>query len=209
MDSCISLDLDEINDIKCFKHDFKNHMYVLKMYLELGMVDKGLDYINRMVDETSDIDPKFYTGNTEVDIVLSQKLKKIQNINTDIDFMYTLPSGLKFDPFDVMIILGNLLDNAYEALINTEDRSILLDINLVDDIIYININNTHSNKIKMNEDEIATSKTDKGNHGIGLGSVKRCVYKNHGEIEITHNKDDFNVYLKIPLSNENIERKSN
>ncbi len=190
---------EQIEEMLYFRHDFLNHMYVIKLYLEMGMVDKSLAYINKLMKHTDSKMEDFTTGNVELDIVMSQKLYKIKDIGAKVKLNCSLTENVKFDVFDIMTIIGNLLDNCYEALLKAEIKELIVDIEVIDDIMYISITNTYSEEVNKDEENIITSKDDKKNHGLGLKSCRKCVEKNRGTMDIYYDENDFNVDIKLPL----------
>ncbi len=193
--------LDQVkqkNEIEYLKHDLCNHINVIKIYLEIGMTEKGLEYINKISDKLENCRYTTITGNVDIDIILSAKLQKISSIGTKISMNSNVPSEIDISNFDLIVIFGNLLDNAYEALISAIDKKLELEINYIEDSLYIKISNSHSNNIKIFNGKIVTSKRDKENHGIGFSSVKNCINDNGGKISVEYTKDRFNVFISIP-----------
>lgn len=191
-------------DLKAFRHDFVNHVNVVKLYLQMGMVDESINYIDKLsefVDE-SGISTKI-TGNLEIDMLMSSKIQKLYEIGCKIDISSNLTAQLKLDIFDVVSILGNLLDNCYEALINTKEKRLSLDINVIYDTLYVSIVNTHNNKMLKCGDDILTTKTvDAKDHGIGIKSIKNCVKKHNGKMVIEYDENEFITEISIPLTDD-------
>lgn len=191
-------------DLREFKHDFLNHINIIKLYLQMGMVDKSLDYIDKLanfVDKSSTYQK--ITDNLELDMLLSSKIKKIHELDCEIDISSNVNSKLNLDIFDIVSILGNLLDNSYEALINAKEKRLSVDINIIYDNLYICVINTHNNSMITYGNDILTSKKeDTQNHGIGIKSIKNCVTKNNGEIIIEYDDKEFSTEIYIPLKNE-------
>ncbi len=187
-------------EFKCFRHDFYNHVYVIKTYMEMGMIEESLNYINKLMEVTNDIGFKSITGNTEIDIILNNKISKFKSIGVEIDIVATLPEQIDIDVFDITALLGNVLDNAFEALLFAQEKRLQLDMNIVDDNLYINVANTHSNNILKVGDTILSTKTkDIDRHGYGLKSIKNSVDKYKGNVDITYDEDEFFVDISMPL----------
>ncbi len=189
-------------EFRCFKHDIYNHVFVIKTYIEMGMVEEGLQYIDKLVKYTDDFDFRDITGNTEIDIILRSKIAKLESIGVEMDILAKLPERINMDIFDITVMLGNLLDNAFEALIFAKEKRLQLDINIVDNSLYINIANTHSNQIiKVGNLIKSSKKSEIRKHGLGLRSVKCSVLKYKGEMDISYDESEFNVDIAIPLEN--------
>ena len=88
------------------------------------------------------------------------------------------------ESFDMTVILGNLLDNAIEALRQSENKRLLLSMKLTRGIVRIDIENSYNPKQKK--------KADQKQHGIGLLSVSHTLEKYHGDLK--HYVEDNNKY---------------
>lgn len=183
-----------------FKHDFKNHIHVIKSYMEMEMQDKSVSYINDINGFVDDATHNNITGNVNVDIAIDSKIKNIQKLGASVNIDASIPKDIEFEMFYIITILGNLLDNAYEALLNTEVKECFIVLNCISDNLYIMISNSHSNKLSTVNKKFITTKNDKSSeHGLGLGSVKKCVSKLNGTINIMPNKELFKVEIVIPM----------
>ncbi len=188
-----------MESLRCFKHDFLNHMNVLKIYLEMGMLDKSLEYVDKLTDYV-EVDSEFKSsGNEQFDIVLLAKIRKFEKLGVEMHINTNLPEEINLEVFEVVTILGNLLDNAYEALKMATKKRLSLEINVVDDNLNIFVCNTHSNIITVYNDKIVTSKAEKSEHGLGLLSVENCVRRNNGQISTSYTTENFCVQVIIPV----------
>ena len=99
---------------------------------------------------------------------------------------------------DICKIVGIFLDNAIEEVDNLEDKYIVIEMYIEEDIFTITITNTFDNtKCKDNIYKAGIS-TKGGNHGYGLSLVKKLVHKNKN-LKTYHeiNDDEFTQVLKI------------
>lgn len=190
--------------LKEFKHDFINHINIIKLYIQMDMVDKSVDYIDKLLDFVDDHSVcQKITGNLEIDMLVSSKIKKIYEIGCDIDIESNISEKLKIDIFDVVSVLGNLLDNCYEALINANEKRLSLDIDVVNDNLYIAILNTHNNTmVEENNNILTTKQFDAENHGIGIKSVRNCIKKYDGKMMIEYDDKEFYTEIYIPLKSQ-------
>ena len=77
-----------------------------------------------------------------------------------------------------------ILDNAIEALRQSENKRLLLSMKLTRGIVRIDIENSYNPKQKK--------KADQKQHGIGLLSVSHTLEKYHGDLK--HYVEDNNKY---------------
>ena len=120
-----------------------------------------------------------YCDSVYVDTLLySKSLYALEkDILFDIDVIY---EGKFIDNIDMNTILFNLIDNAFEASILTNEKRVKLQLREIKGIVYISISNTKKDEI-VNID--STSKEDKNNHGLGIKIVEDVIRGYQGKIE--------------------------
>ena len=99
---------------------------------------------------------------------------------------------------DICKILGIFLDNAIEEVLNIEDKFIVVEMYIEEDILFISITNTFDNSNDKN-DIYKPGVSTKGNgHGYGLSLVKKIV-KNNDKLETYHEitENEFSQTLKV------------
>ena len=64
------------------------------------------------------------TGNPALDSILNYKLSVAETLGVKPAVEVTSPECLAIEPFDVSELLGNLLDNANEALANSQKKEL-------------------------------------------------------------------------------------
>lgn len=109
-----------------------------------------------------------------------------------------VPEQLPFDSADLCIILGNLIDNAIDALqpLPGEQRYIRISVSQTKGTLLITVQNPYIGTIKKNTfGEIITGKPDAASHGIGLTSVRLSADKYGGQLQI----DDDNNLFKVSV----------
>ena len=104
-----------------------------------------------------------------------------------------------------MAILGNLLDNALEAVEGTEGnlRFINLTIRRINEMLIIKLENGCKVTPAVADGDLQTSKTDKTLHGWGLQSVRTAAERYDGTIETEHS--DHMFYTVVTLSFEAVK----
>jgi two-component system sensor histidine kinase AgrC len=160
------------------RHDFKHHMCVMDVLLGQEKIDEAREYLKNYIS-LADINTYIETGNEYVNAILNSKITLAKNngmaitsvIAGDIDGV---------DHVDLCNLLGNLLDNAIEAGVHTEDKTIVFKLVAEDQRIRINISNSISESVMERNLELKTSKSDVKNHGFGTKSVKEIASKYNG-----------------------------
>ncbi len=161
--------------IRFLRHDFYRHINKLKNLSEENDVQSIKQYLNEMEDAV--VVKKEYSkiGNDDVDSLLNYELSLAAEFGAEIIYDVNLPEKLNISSFDITIILGNLMDNAIEALRNSEKKLLKVNIQFNKGIIRIDIENSYDPKYKK--------KHDGREHGIGLLSVENTLQKYHGKLD--------------------------
>jgi len=140
------------------------------------------------------------TGNIAFDSIINFKLKDVLSHNINLQTKIFVPPELSIDVSDVVTILGNLLDNAFDAVVKVEDREIRLTVEANKGNLFIKVENTFDGMVKYTESKDQTKKIiatrKKGdNHGYGLKNIRNSVEKYNGYVEITHEDNVFSVMI--------------
>ncbi|WP_207649472.1 sensor histidine kinase [Anaeromicropila populeti] len=179
---------------RAMRHDLKNHLIVLDMFLKDGDAGKASEYISKIVDTCYGEKRLVESGNIEIDSILNFKLDEAYTKGIDLTYDLNIPSSIAVEPLDLVAILGNLLDNAIAACSKvTEERKISFSFRYSRNKMYIHVSNPFYGKVLYKNSKIVTSNSDKQNHGIGLSSVQSIIHKYDGTMEISHEDNVFNV----------------
>lgn len=192
------LDIEEgLHQINKIRHDIKHQAGLIKMKLEekdYAGVEKEL---NRMLNSTSSVGNIVKTDNKVVDYILNTKLGNRKN--TEIVIVGNA-TELKFiDDLDLSIILGNIVDNAIEAISEMDNARIELLFYRKDYYQNIICKNTITSSVLTENKDLKTTKKDKEKHGFGLASVREIVSNYKGEISFYENDNFFNVHIMMPV----------
>jgi len=181
----IKLMNDSQKQIRLLKHDMKNHFLKIQYFLQKQNYIEASDYIAKMTNKISTEKEFVSTGNIDFDCLLNYKLAEAQEQNVDFSFHVVLPEQLLVDSLDLTVIIGNLLDNALNALKNADNKILEIDVNYSIGMIVIKIENTFS--------DVPQTYDDPGEHGYGLLSVQTSVEKYNGKLQTDIIDDRFVV----------------
>lgn len=161
--------------IRFLRHDFYRHINKLKLLSEENDIKSIRQYLNEMEDAVVIKKEYSKTGNEDVDSLLNYELSLADEFGAEIIYDVNLPEKLNISSFDITIILGNLMDNAIEALRHSERKLLKVNIQFNKGIIRIDIENSY--------DPTYRKKNDGREHGIGLLSVENTLQKYHGKLD--------------------------
>lgn len=188
------------NRVRALRHDMKNHILALQVLVQRKEIEETNQYLDSMKSFMTN--PKEYvkTGNDTVDSLLNYKIQKANEVLNVVETKISIPEHLHLRSFDLNVLLGNLLDNAIDASMQTEDKKLKITIKLDKGILFLNICNSCQRIADGRNNFLETTKENKVNHGIGLKNVRRIVEKYHGEIAFLYEKDsmetDVMMYIK-------------
>lgn len=186
-------------DMRGWRHDFKNHLQILKGITLEGNMEDVIKYLDQLDISLSKIEPKIKTGNKMTDAILNSKISLAKSNHINITADAHVPVALTISSTDLSIIIGNLLDNAIEAnlKIKKEDRFIRIYMDMKNTQLYISITNGAEpvKKKKFGERFLST----KGeSHGLGLVRIDDVVERNGGYINRNSEENAFTTEVLLP-----------
>lgn len=171
-------------------HDMKNHLVALERLYQLNP-DSCEQYTKRIYDIIEKNKIIKYCSSKIVNIILNEKKNNANEKGILLEINIEDISLEFLSEFDIVTILGNLLDNAIDSC--DKDEKIVLCLKKVNRMIVLNVKNPYSGKINVKNGKYVTTKL--GHNGIGLSNVKDIVKKYNAEINIYTENSVFEVNI--------------
>lgn len=184
-------------NLKEFRHDVKNHVLSLKTLIEKNDNEKASEYLASAFSSIDISDEYSKSENPEIDSILNYKLNKADSCGIKTEININVPEKLNIRPFDLSVVLGNLLDNAIEASSNCIEKIIKISVELDRNVLYIRVSNSFDGRLNYVNGKLTTTKVDKENHGMGLNSILKSLEKYNGAMEVNHGNNMFIVDVLI------------
>lgn len=184
------------NKIRGLQHDMKHHIIQLELMAKQNGQSDIEEYLQNMADFMSNPEELVHTGNLDIDSVLNYMISKAKQVLKEVNVKVNIPSDIA-SHFNINVIIGNLLENAIEAAVNTENKILDIDIHYKQGVLYLDISNSYSNKVTVKEHRFLTSKEDDHKHGIGLYNVKKMVEEHNGVLQFCYDEDMFRVKIMM------------
>lgn len=190
-------------DFRNARYDMKHHFIVMMKMIEKSEFDNLNEYLSKLIQKN-----KYEklgvsrTDNIVIDALINAKYIYAEKNGICFDIQINVPIQLPFENADISILLGNILDNAFEASIQLphNKRYVELLMRLDNNTLIIVLKNQYSGiLIKDKSGKLLTTKCDASNHGIGLKSVYRITNKYYGSVMIDDSDNTF--IIKILLCN--------
>lgn len=179
-----------------FRHDMANHLFVIQQLSVNGKSESAVEYIDKLFPMITPQKRFSNSGNIVIDSLLNSKLSAIEE--ADIQVFTSVPSESAVDKNDLCIVIGNLVDNAVEAVKKCNGEK-MIKINIDEDSsgIYIDIENTYEGILLPYNKLLKTTKAVKSGHGIGLSNVSQVVDKYSGEMAVDFTDSMFRVEVDM------------
>ena len=182
-----------VTTLQVQKHEYARHMQIIQAMLYLDELDDVKNYINGISKKYRHSESMVYVGNPALTALLNSKKEMAENLDIAFDFAVKCNiDNVGVPSWDLCSIIGNLLDNAFEAVSRREDdRSVGLEIKLEDNKYKIYVYNNGC-KISPVEKKLIfrkgyTTKKSRA-RGYGLYIVKALTNQYKGKIEIRSDK---------------------
>ncbi len=188
------------NNIQKVKHDLKNHFSVMRAYLDEGNVSACKEYLDNIQNTTVEsMGTLIRSGNSVVDYLINSKLSDRKDIQVRVSG--SVGNFSDITDSDMVSILGNILDNAIEAVDKTlDDKRIELFFSKMKRNRVIVCKNTVAEAVLKKNKALITTKNDSSLHGLGHHIVESAVKKYNGFVEYFDEDGMFGVQISIPES---------
>lgn len=188
------------NEIYSIRHDMNNHFNALRRLCKNG--EDGLKprecleevgkYLDSIGANGGCMGCGTDSGNLMLDSVIDMKKGDALAKDIALETELYVPQSMNYDSLDLVILLGNLLDNAIEAgekVEKEQERKILLKIRYQMANLFLMVQNPYDGRmdgqsgVLTETASLKTTKNDTGVHGIGLKNIVRIVEKYNGKIQ--------------------------
>lgn len=188
---CIYMQESE-KELFAFRHDISNQLDLIKKMSHNTNSDQINESVAYLEDKLKSAEMFSNTHNIIIDSILNMKYTEIKNCGISVNCKCRVPCKLNIEPMDLMVIIGNLLDNAICAAEKVNDNKYIgIQIIFESGMIYIKVENTYIGKLNIDDKRFLTTKSNKAMHGFGLSNVKKTVKKYHGSTKFNYTANLF------------------
>lgn len=193
---------DLLDDVRRRQHDFKNHLNTVYSLVlvsdEKNLKETIAQYIDSLNVSLENMERVLQIDNTVVTAIIYNKVNEASKYN--IEFKYSIQGDSKF-PFkdhEISEVLNNLLDNAFEAVLNSKVnfKKVFLNIGYLEENCIIEIGNT-GERIEFNDISkifnVGYTTKEGENRGYGLYNVKKIVESYGCRIQLSF-ENNFTIF---------------
>ena len=180
------------------RHDLKNHAIAMDALIRSGEYDSLRCYLRKTFHSVPGENHPFVTGNAVIDGLLYAKSEEAHSKGIRLDLEIAVPSTLNLSPQLLTVVLGNLLDNAVEAVSGEGvPKEIFLRFVYEKNCVFLEISNPFQKKPHRRSGRFFTTKEDAVSHGYGLRNVEKAVEENGGVMNIITDGERFIVRIVL------------
>lgn len=192
---------ENMNDIKLMneeirkiKHDMKHKLDFIKECIKNDNKAEIYSLLDNTYNELNNFNVVQWSDNETLNYILQSKNKYATQKQVRLSCEIVFYKQNIIENEDLIVLLGNLLDNAIEN--SLKGKSVTLFMNIDRNYLHIKVSNEVLNQIDISK----TSKPDKHNHGFGLKSIKSIVEKYNGDIKQYYNNNQFITDILLPIN---------
>ena len=180
--------LDKQNqDLRIYAHDAKNHLAAIRSLNTNPEID---EYLNKITESLATYSKVSRSGNHSLDVIINRYVTECSIKEVKFTFDTRLKNLEYVEGYDLVTILGNLLDNALESAEKSEKREIALLTDYRNTYDVLIVTNSCDTAPKSSNNKLITTKTDKKLHGIGLKSVAKALAKYNGDYDWEYDSEN-------------------
>ena len=188
-----------MRNISSVKHNIQNQLFCIENLIDEHKYTEARTMCRSIVNDIKSNAHFYKTGYVYLDAILNIVNEKA--VENNIEFTVSCADNLNFiDGDDLAVLIGNLADNAIEALCCEKKKE--LKIEIIQKGVYeiLSVQNYCTKSVLEINPELITNKPDSQNHGFGLTSVKNIVRKYKGDITYCEENNYFfvNIMFEIP-----------
>ena len=120
--------LEDLNGtLRAQRHDFMNHLQVVFSLLELEDYKEASDYIERVYGDIRRVSRTLKTAHPAINALLAAKVGDCEARGVHVDLQIESPwAGLPVESWEMCRVLGNLIDNAMDAMKDAHEPRLLI-----------------------------------------------------------------------------------
>lgn len=175
------------NNLMVYAHDTKNHLQAIRNMTDDESI---IEYLERLTDDLNKYSYHASSGNHNLDVIINKYVTEceIKGIEFTYDVRLSNLSGVQM--FDLVSILGNLLDNALESAEKSTGKSIHLQTDHRNTYDVIIVTNSCDTKPVTQGNALKSSKANKKQHGLGIKSIKSSLKNYSGDYNWEYNEQN-------------------
>lgn len=178
--------LQHNEEVKAARHDLRQHLEVMRAYLEKKDTDGALAYLDAYARKLPADIHRTFARNFALNVVCTSYAEKARQYEIDYDVALDVPEQLSISEPEVCALLGNLLKNAVEACREARCSAPFIRVRgtCEDGHIVITVDNTCEHEPVWENDRILSTKHE--GYGIGTWAVRVAAERTGGTVDFSY-----------------------
>ncbi len=160
-------------EIRKMRHDMLNILSTADGFIDIQKYDKASSILKNATNDLSSLKGVSICSNETLNTILSIKMNHATEKDITLNFNITENSPISIDDYSLCRIIGNLTDNAINAVKETDSDTVNITIEIAPEALTI----ITENKFDAKEDKAITKNK---NRGQGKGIIRDIVKKFDG-----------------------------
>ncbi len=199
--------VEQLNqNLRAQRHDFLNHIQVLYSLMELEEYEEIKIYLNHLYGDVVKVGGRIKTESVSLNALLQAKANEAEGKGIQLQVLAKAHlSQIKIGDWELCRILGNLIDNGMDALMESDQETKIITVQIYEAIksIEICVRNNGPRISEAFQSKIFeagfSSKGKKEERGMGLYIVKEILRKQGHSITL---KQEGDVCFQISLKKD-------
>ncbi|MBQ8289155.1 MAG: GHKL domain-containing protein [Clostridia bacterium] len=184
-------------NVRKVRHDIKQHLTVLSCYLEEGKTEECKRYLDDLLSNVERMGNLMQSKNRVLDYLINSKLCNLTD--TEVVIAGSVGDFSDIADRDLASIVGNLLDNAVEAVSEASEKRIELHFALMNSNRILICKNTVSRPVLSANPHLHSTKSGGKHLGLGTHIIRETVAKYNGMTDFFEDHEMFCAQIVLPL----------
>ena len=196
MESQLEAEREFVAQAKAYRHDIRHHAALLTDYLERGDAVGAKEYLSQYLTHLDSGALETYCKNPVADALLRLTARRCREGGVPFSAQVSIPETLSLTGPELASVLGNLLENAWEAARGCEAPRLDVTARRKGDTLLLEVRNTVAISVRFAGGLPVTTKPGGGQ---GMRSVRRTLEKHGGMLHCFQKEGVFYTQAIVPL----------
>lgn len=183
----------EVNRV--LRHDIMHHVHTIQLLLENGRQQEATEYADQLIEDHTAVSRLGRCENPIADAFLFERIGSARKRGIAVESEIVLPSELPISNTDLIIVFGNLMDNAEEACAGCADPHISLRAHIEKGVLVIK----EENSVSEGSGSGKQRHIPELERGVGMHILASVAEKYHGRFEHESSGDTFSAAVYLTL----------
>lgn len=196
LESQLDTEREFVTQAKTHRHDLRHHISLLDDYLERGDLEGARAYLSQYQANLDADTLEVYCENATANALLRHTARRCGGGSIPFTCRAVIPQSLPVDGPELATVLGNVLENAWEASCRSERPWISVTARTRGKALLVEVKNAVAGETRFVDDLPVSTKTG---GGLGLKSAGRVLEKCGGLLRCFRRGDTFFTQVVLPL----------